>query len=364
MSFFQSGFNITHHQQIEQMAIWWVPIIIFKVTASPVRLVRGHGLPSYQEGSEKSRLCREVDLLEDGEVFLREAWEPRTYAYIGDILVREVQNSFVLTCSLEAKVVRWSRSCWNRSMAPALTMRQAILTTGFRCKVQSQCPWLGSYISSPPCFAWGQQIGQMSSWALLYFGSVRCWCDAKRRWWGHSVLFGPDWQNSSLMHGWGLGKPHHARHMARLQTASCQSGSFRSGGGDRASKAQTQKGGQPAPSPIATPAAPNLQRWFGHKVLSQCPTERQLSWTICLDIFLPGHLFHIRRGHLCTCHHPSWTNNFRKSFLSRMFNKKTAANKIILARSWKKSMFEKGCNQSKSAKNQNLAKSWRKPIFE
>ena len=72
-------------------------------------------------------------------------------------------------------------------MAPALTMRQAILTTAFGCKVQSQCPWLGRYISSPPCFAWGQQIGQMSSWALLYFGSVRCWCDATYRAWAVSV---------------------------------------------------------------------------------------------------------------------------------------------------------------------------------
>ena len=71
-----------------------------------------------------------------------------------------------------------------------------------------------------------------------------------------------------------------------LQTASCQRGSLGSGGKDRASKAQAQKGGQPAPSPSARPAAPNLQRWFARKVQLQCPTDRQLSWTICLDSIL------------------------------------------------------------------------------
>lgn len=211
-------------------------------------------------------------------------------------------------------------------------------------QASDHCFWMQSAIPMPltwkvhiqstmPCVRTADRANVELSSSLFWFSSVLMWCKETLM----RTQRGPDWQNSSLMHGWGLGKPHHARHIAheqvrsqepgrrapgRLKTASCQSGSFRSGGEDRASKAQTQKGGQPAPSPIARPAAPNLQRWFGHKVLSQCPTERQLSWTICLDIFLPGHLFHIRRGPLCTCHHRSWKNNFRISFLSRMFNKK------------------------------------------
>ena len=65
-------------------------------------------------------------LFKDGDVFV--------YAYIGDILVREVQNSFVLTCSLEAKAGEVVTACTKMAGAAVhvetvpwsrpLTMRQ------------------------------------------------------------------------------------------------------------------------------------------------------------------------------------------------------------------------------------------------
>ncbi len=65
---------------------------------------------------------KSIDMLEGGEVFVYGALELRTYSYIVVILVGEMQNSFVLTCSWGPKLVRWKShsQTWLQTWLPQL----------------------------------------------------------------------------------------------------------------------------------------------------------------------------------------------------------------------------------------------------
>lgn len=143
-----------------------------------IQQVRNTEAKSWQEIKQK-QLCREIveedaefvgawgsqtaiaawtgqsiDMFEEGEVFIYEALEPRTYGCMGVVLVPEVLNSLVLTCSLEAKAgeveitftnmagaavhvttVQWSRPLTMRRIRKA-AIDYAILTEQVRSQNQ------------------------------------------------------------------------------------------------------------------------------------------------------------------------------------------------------------------------------------